>query len=59
MLKGLSIWCEAFGGQAKDFRYSEAAEINDILRTLPEWEKTPNGLRFGYCGKQRGFQRKR
>lgn len=55
----LEIWCEAFGGQAKDFRYSEAAEINDILRTLPEWEKTPNGLRFGYCGKQRGFQRKR
>lgn len=55
----LEIWCEAFGGQAKDFRYSEAAEINDILRSLPGWEKAPNGARFGYCGKQRGFLRKR
>ena len=54
----LEIWCEAFGGSPKDFRYSESAEINDILRSLPGWEKTPNGLRFGYCGYQRGFVRK-
>src|SRR5699024_8638089 len=43
----LEIWCEAFGGQPKDFRYSESAEINDILRAMPGWEKTSNGLRFG------------
>jgi predicted P-loop ATPase len=55
----LEIWCEAFGGQPKDFRYTEAAEINDTLRSLPEWEKTQGSLRFGYCGPQRGFQRKR
>ena len=54
----LEIWCEAFGGQPRDFRYSEAAEINDILRSLRGWEKTSNGLRFGYCGYQRGFRRK-
>lgn len=54
----LEIWCEAFAGNMKDFRYSEAAEINDILRALPGWEKTSNGLRYGYCGYQRGFQRK-
>lgn len=54
----LEIWCEAFGGQPKDFRYSESAEINDILRAMPGWEKTSNGLRFGYCGYQRGFRRK-
>jgi predicted P-loop ATPase len=53
----LEIWCEAFGGQPKDFRYSESAEINDILRAMPGWEKTSNGLRFGYCGYQRGFLR--
>lgn len=53
----LEIWCEAFGGQMKDFRYSDAAEINDILRSLPGWERNPKGLRFGYCGYQRGFQR--
>ncbi len=55
----LEIWCEAFGGQPKDFRYTESTEINDTLKTLPGWEKTSNGLRFGYCGFQRGFQRKR
>ena len=54
----MEIWCEAFAGNAKDFRYPEASEINDILRTLPGWEKTPSGLRFGYCGYQRGFIRK-
>lgn len=54
----LEIWCEAFGGSPKDFRYAESAEINDILCSLPEWYKTSNGLRFGYCGYQRGFQRR-
>lgn len=53
----LEIWCEAFGGQPKDFRYTESAEINDIMRAMPGWTRTPNGLRFGYCGYQRGFQR--
>lgn len=54
----LEIWCEAFGGSAKDFRYAESSEINDILRSMPGWEKTSNGLRFGYCGYQRGFLRR-
>lgn len=53
----LEIWCEAFLGQPKDFHYTEAAEINDIVRTLPGWSRTSNGLRFGYCGYQRGFQK--
>lgn len=54
----LEIWCEAFGGQPKDFHYTESAEINDILRSLQGWSKTTSGLRFGYCGYQRGFRRK-
>lgn len=53
----LEIWCEAFGGNPKDFKYSEASEINDIMRALPGWQKTSGSVRFGYCGKQRGFQR--
>lgn len=55
----LEIWCEAFGGQPRDFRYSDAAEINDILRSMPDWTSSSNGLRFGYCGYQRGFLRRR
>ena len=54
----LEIWCEAFGGNPKDFRYADAAEINDILRSQPGWSKSTSSLRFGYCGKQRGFQRR-
>lgn len=54
----LEIWCEALGGQIKDFKRTDALEINDILRAQQDWSKSPNGLRFGYCGYQRGFQRK-
>lgn len=55
----LEIWCEAFGGSPRDFRYRESTEINEILRAQPGWVRTPNGLRFGYCGYQRGFLRSR
>ncbi|MBR0288970.1 MAG: virulence-associated protein E [Selenomonadaceae bacterium] len=51
----LEIWCEALGGQAKDFKRADAQEINDIMRTIPGWSKSSNGLRFGYCGYQRDF----
>lgn len=53
----LEIWCEALNGQMKDMSYATTVEINDILRSLRGWEKTSNGLRFGYCGYQRGFRR--
>ena len=55
----LEIWCELFNGSPKDFRYSDAITINEILYTMPGWEKTKGSLRFGYCGKQRGFLRKK
>ena len=35
----LEIWCEALGGQIRDFKRNDAQEINDILRALPDWEK--------------------
>lgn len=54
----LEIWCEAFGGSAKNFKYLDALEINETLRHLKGWQKTKNGARFGYCGYQRGFIRK-
>ena len=53
----LEVWCELFNGSPKDFRYVDAAEINEIICAIPGWSKTRNGLRFGYCGYQRGFQR--
>lgn len=53
----LEVWCEAFGGQPKDFHYAIAVEINEIIRSTPGWKKASGGLRFGYCGYQRGFLR--
>ncbi len=54
----LEIWCEAFGGTPKDFKITDFNEIKDILNSLPCWEKAQGSLRFGYCGKQRGYVRK-
>ena len=53
----LEIWCELFGGSPKDFRYTDAVEINEIIRSMPGWSKAQNSLRFSYCGYQRGFLR--
>lgn len=54
----LEIWCEVYNGQPKDLSRGTAIEINDIMRSLPGWEKSDGSIRFGYCGKQRGFIKK-
>lgn len=51
----LEVWCEALDGKQRDMRYSDTAEINSIIEVSSEWEKTPGSMRYGYCGKQRGF----
>lgn len=53
----LEVWCELLNGQQKDARYGDIQEINSIIAATPGWEKTKNGVRFGYCGFQRGFVR--
>lgn len=53
----LEIWCEAFDGRARDFRYADAAEINGILAQVEEW-KAERLVRAGPYGRQRGYTRK-
>ena len=55
----LEVWCEALDSKQREIRYSDTAEINGIIEACSDWEKTPNSLQFGYCGKQRGFTKKR
>lgn len=55
----LEVWCEALDGKQKEIRYSDTAEINSIIETLGGWEKGKSALRFGYCGAQRGFLKRR
>ena len=53
----LEIWCEAFGGLAKDFKQAEALEVNGILQKMDGWEKMSGSIKFGYCGRQRYYKR--
>jgi putative DNA primase/helicase len=55
----LEVWCEALDGKQRDIRYSDAAEINAIIEAAGGWEKTSGSIQFGYCGKQRGFIKRR
>lgn len=54
----VEIWCEAFGGEIRYFRRSDAAEINAILARIPGWVKCKSNMRFGVAyGMQKGFSR--
>ena len=53
------VWCEAFGGDRKDFSYQKSKEIKDIIIRTGEWEQVKNNFKFGdIYGRQRGFRRK-
>lgn len=53
----LEVWCECLGGDARHMRRQDGIEINNILSILPGWTKNSTSRRYGYCGKQRGFER--
>lgn len=54
----VEIWCEAFGGEIRYFRRSDAAEINAILARIPGWERCQKTMRVGCAyGVQKGFIR--
>lgn len=53
----LEVWCECFAGDPRNMRRADAAEINQILATTPGWKRNKSIRRYGYCGRQRGFER--
>ena len=53
----LEIWCECFNGDLKYMKRKDSVEINNILANLKGWVKNKSVRRFGYCGRQRGFER--
>lgn len=54
----LEVWCEAFGGDRKDFNYQKCKEIKDIILRTGEWVLVKSNMRFGQLyGSQRGFKR--
>lgn len=51
------VWRECYCGDPKFLKKSEAKEINDILRSLPDWEEMKSPHKFKIYGNQRGFKR--
>ncbi len=53
------IWNECFGGDYKQIRHADIAEIGGILNSLEGWEKMKSTARFGSgYGTQKGYKRK-
>lgn len=53
----LEVWCEAFGGDIKALKRSDAAEINAIITRTKGWRKSAKVMRSGPYGVQRGFDK--
>jgi len=52
------IWCECLGKNKEDMSRYLTRDINDIMKTLPDWEYKPTTANFGAYGKQKYYQRK-
>lgn len=54
----VEIWQKALFEAGRPQKW-QAAEINDIIAQLPEWEKMKSPGRFGEYGHQKGYERKK
>lgn len=52
------IWCECLGKDKTDMTRYNTREINEILRSLPEWEPITSTKNFAIYGKQKYYKRK-
>ena len=52
------IWCECLGKDKEDMDRYKTREINNILRSLDEWEQSRSTKNFKIYGKQKYYSRK-
>lgn len=52
------IWCECLGKEKNDMSRYNTRDINEILRSLPEWEAISSTKNFSLYGKQKYYKRK-
>lgn len=52
------IWCECLGKDKTEMSRYNTREINEILRSLPEWEAVASTKNFSLYGKQKYYKRK-
>ena len=52
----LEVWCECFNRASVDLKRRDSVEINRILANMPGWKRNQSLRRYGYAGRQRGFE---
>ncbi len=52
------IWCECLGKDKTDMSRYNTRDINEILRSLPDWEPVASTKNFVIYGKQKYYKRK-
>lgn len=52
------IWCECLGKDKTDMSRYNTREINEILKSLPDWESVTSTKNFSIYGKQKYYRRK-
>ena len=52
------IWCECLGKEKEDMSRYNTRDINDILRSLPDWEGQNSTKLFSLYGKQKYYSLK-
>lgn len=51
------IWCECLGKEKNDMSRYNTRDLNDILRSLPDWEASASTKNFPIYGKQKYYKR--
>lgn len=52
------IWCECLSKEKNDMSRYNTREINEIIRSMPEWEAIASTKNFSLYGKQKYYKRK-
>lgn len=52
------IWCECLNKDKKDMTRYNTREVNDLMKSLPDWEFVTSTKHFSIYGKQKYFRRK-
>lgn len=52
------IWCECLGKEKENMSKYNTRDINDIMKSMPDWEAGASAANFKIYGKQRYYQRK-
>jgi len=55
----VELWCECLGKNKEDADRYKTRDINDIMKSFPDWEYKPTTANFGAYGKQKYYQRKK